>query len=47
MTLAYIVECKDYELSKKATKLAVKELNKITRTPEAFLKHVSANISDS
>jgi len=28
MTLAYLVECKDYELSKKQQKLAVRELNR-------------------
>jgi len=28
MALAYLVECKDYELSKKQQKLAVRELNR-------------------
>ena len=82
MALAYLVECKDYDLSQKQQKLAVRELNRnythalellletrlnpqrilkvlVARsfqyhakgifqyTPEAFLKHISAKISDN
>ena len=39
MTLAYLVECKDYELSRKQQQLAVRELNRnYTHALELLLK---------
>jgi len=40
MTLAYLVECKDYELSRKQQQLAVRELNRnYTHALELLLKN--------